>query len=89
MSRFMAHKSPFKPDNNHIHHLLMRCGLTARKSLALILSLDVLFIVLTAAMTRFLGLTWILFIDVAIYVLILLVIKRFVKTESVPKALYR
>lgn len=89
VSRLMAHKSPFKPDNNHIHHLLMRCGLTARKSLALILSLDALVIILTAAMTRILGLTWILFIDVAIYVLILFVITRFVKTDSVPKALYR
>ena len=87
--RLHKHKSPFKPDNNHIHHLLMRSGLTARKSLAVILVLDAFIILLTSAMTRLISLTWIFIIDVAVFALIMLVISRFVKTDSIPKALYR
>lgn len=87
VSRIMAHKNPFKPDTNHIHHRLMRCGLSARKSLFVILSLDVAIVLLTAAMTRIVSLTVIFIVDVALYVLIQLIISRFIKTESIPKTL--
>ncbi len=43
----LAHRtSPFKADNNHIHHKLMRLGLTQHQSLAALLSLAVAYLVL-------------------------------------------
>lgn len=86
--RLRLHRSPFMPDTNHIHHMLMRCGLTARRSLALLLSLDVVIVALTAIMTRFCGLTVIFIVDCALYALVVLIISRQMKTNYVPKELY-
>lgn len=84
-TRLLKHNNPFKADTNHIHHRLMRCGLTARQTLWIILSMDVAIVLLTAAMTRVLSLTWIFIVDVAIYVLIQLAIARKVKSDILSK----
>ena len=39
--RIRTGKSPFLPDKNHIHHKLMRCGLTPRLAMISIISLSV------------------------------------------------
>lgn len=88
VTRLISHKSPFQPDTNHIHHRLMRCGLTSRQSLAVILSMDVLIVVLTALMTRVFSLTLIFIIDVLLYTVAQLIIYRNIKTDTVPKELY-
>lgn len=76
----LAHRrSPFKPDNNHIHHLLMRCGLSQHRTLVLLLSLDVLFIVLTALMVRWLDITWVFLADVALWGVMMTVILLLLK----------
>lgn len=86
VTRTIKHKNPFVADENHIHHLLMRGGLSARTTLAIILALDVLITVLTAAMTRVFSLSLIFVIDIVIYALILTVISRRVRMEYVPKS---
>ena len=85
ITRLVKHQNPFMPDANHIHHRLMRCGLSARKALAVILSVDIIIVILTAAMTRVFSLTLIFFIDIVLYVLIQLVIARKVKLDTLPK----
>ena len=85
VTRILTHKNPFEADSNHIHHRLMRCGLSARQTLFLIIGLDVAVILLTAAMTRIFNINIIFIIDVAIYVLLQLIIARKVKMDSVPK----
>ncbi len=84
-TRIINGKSPFKADANHIHHLLMRCGLSSRKTLLILLSSDVLIVLLTAAMTRFLSLTWIFVIDIMVYAVMLFIISRNIKLETLPK----
>jgi UDP-GlcNAc:undecaprenyl-phosphate GlcNAc-1-phosphate transferase len=37
--RLKKGESPFKPDRNHLHHILMRAGFSAREALAIIISL--------------------------------------------------
>ena len=91
ITRIAHHKSPFMPDDNHIHHRLMRCGLSARKTLFVILAMDVAIIVLNVAMTRLfihnqiLCTNVIFAVDVIIYFIIQLVIARKVRMEHVPK----
>tara|TARA_B110000467_G_scaffold146788_1_gene151291 strand:+ start:835 stop:1863 length:1029 start_codon:yes stop_codon:yes gene_type:complete len=36
MRRYRKGKSPFKPDRDHLHHILQRAGLTSRQTLAVI-----------------------------------------------------
>ena len=42
--RLVKKKSPFEPDNNHTHHILMRLGLTHAQVALLLASFNVLFI---------------------------------------------
>lgn len=84
-TRIHKHKSPFEPDANHIHHRIMRCGLSDRQALWVILGADAAIVALTAAMTRFLNINAIFFIDIALYVVMQLIIARKVKTDATPK----
>ena len=87
ITRIKDHKSPFKADLNHIHHRLMRCGLTMRQTLWVILGADVLLILLNAGMSIFLNVNVILLIDVAIYTVAQIVIGRKMKAEADPESL--
>ena len=46
ITRIKKHKSPFEPDKNHIHHLLLRTGLNHIQTTCVLLSASVLFIAL-------------------------------------------
>ncbi len=92
ITRLAHHKSPFIADDNHIHHRLMRCGLTARQTLWTILTMDVAIIAVTVIMTRLFVANQVLCVnmifgfDILIYVLIQLVISRHMKLDYVPKS---
>ena len=44
LTRIKQHRSPFNPDKNHIHHLLLRTGLNHIQTTCVLLSVSVLFI---------------------------------------------
>jgi len=44
LTRIKQHRSPFQPDKNHIHHLLLRTGLNHIQTTCVLLSVSVLFI---------------------------------------------
>lgn len=44
LTRIKQHRSPFQPDKNHIHHLLLRTGLNHLQTTGVLLSVSVLFI---------------------------------------------
>ena len=44
LSRIRHHRSPFQADKNHIHHLLLRIGLTHLQTTAVLIALSVLLI---------------------------------------------
>ncbi len=46
LTRIKQHRSPFHPDKNHIHHLLLRTGLNHIQTTCVLLAVSVLFIVL-------------------------------------------
>lgn len=44
LTRIKKHKSPFQPDKNHIHHLLLRTGLNHIQTTCVLLSVSILFV---------------------------------------------
>jgi UDP-N-acetylmuramyl pentapeptide phosphotransferase/UDP-N-acetylglucosamine-1-phosphate transferase len=46
ITRIKKHKSPFAPDKNHIHHLLLRTGLNHIQTTCVLLSVSLIFIAL-------------------------------------------
>lgn len=65
--RLLHHKPIFKADKNHIHHKLMRAGLTQHQALMVIICLALLFTILNTALYDTLTATMIIIIDAAIY----------------------
>lgn len=67
--RLIHRRSPFMPDNNHIHHLLMRCGLSQHGTLAVLIGLDVVLIVLNVLLGGVMDITCLFFLDILLWVL--------------------
>ena len=65
--RLSQRRSPFQPDNNHIHHLLMRCGLSQHGALGVLLGVDVVLILLTLFLAQCVSVTWVFWIDVLLW----------------------
>ena len=78
--RLRHHKSPFLPDNNHIHHKLVRCGASYRNAMLIILGMDVALILVNLGMGL---LKWnvnvVLVIDILLFILIHWQINRHMK----------
>ena len=70
LSRLRDHRPPFMPDKNHIHHKLMRSGMTQYQALLAILGLAVGYAAINFGLYPLLNLTWIIVIDVLIYSLV-------------------
>ncbi len=92
ITRMANHKNPFVADENHIHHRLMRCGLSARQTLFVLLALDVVVIAINAALTRLfktdlaMCINVLFAVDIVIYLIVQLAIARKVKLDYVPKS---
>ena len=75
LTRIKQHRSPFEPDKNHIHHLLLRTGLNHIQTTCVLLSASALFIGLAI-----LGRNWnpwvLLFTDFAVATALTLVLWR-------------
>jgi UDP-GlcNAc:undecaprenyl-phosphate GlcNAc-1-phosphate transferase len=75
--RLRNHKSIFVADKNHIHHKLMRAGLTQHQALIVILLLAVFIIILNILIFKHVGITWLVLIDVFIYTLFHILLSRY------------
>ena len=61
-------KNPFLPDKSHIHHKLLRCGLRVRQVMVTICLLAMLFIIVNVLMIGHVNITFILGIDILVWV---------------------
>lgn len=78
----LSHRRPiFSADKNHIHHKLMACGLSQHATLAIILSLAVLFIATNTALLGYISATSIIITDVIMWILFHAVVNRFMKKK--------
>lgn len=67
LHRLRNHKQLFQADKNHIHHKLMRAGLTQHQTLAFILLLALSFMVLNSVLYLMIPQTLIVIIDIVLY----------------------
>lgn len=75
ITRIKQHRSPFQPDKNHIHHLLLRAGLNHIQTTCVLLSVSVLFIGL-AVLGRNWNIWLLLFADFALATVLTLILWR-------------
>lgn len=81
LTRIRHHKSPFLPDKNHIHHLLLRAGLNHVQTTCVLLAVSLLFIGL-ALLGRNWNM-WVLFgTDFAIATLLTVVLWRIIDHKT-------
>ena len=68
--RLRHHKPLFDADKNHIHHKLMRTGLSQHQTLAVILGIAICYTAMNSLLYSVLSLTVIIIIDIAFYCLV-------------------
>ena len=80
LTRIKQHRSPFQPDKNHIHHLLLRTGLNHIQTTCVLLSVSLIFIALAI-----LGRNWnswlLLFADFALATGLTLILWRIINKK--------
>jgi len=68
--RLRIHRNPFLPDKNHIHHKLLRTGLSTRWAMGVLVALSALIVVVTVVGVRLhVGTTWLFLIDLAVWLI--------------------
>lgn len=72
--RLRIRQNPFLPDKSHIHHKLLRCGLRVRQVMVAICLLSLMFILLNFLMIGRLNITYILGIDIAVWIVFHLIL---------------
>lgn len=70
LHRMYHHKPLFDADKNHIHHKLMRSGLSQHQALAFILILAVVYGAVNYTLYPLINPTWLLAIDIVLYCLV-------------------
>jgi len=80
LTRIKKHQSPFQPDKNHIHHLLLRTGLNHIQTTCVLLSVSVLFIGL-AILGRNWNMWLLLFLDFALATCLTLILWRILNIQ--------
>lgn len=65
--RLLHHRPVFGADKNHIHHKLMRAGLTQHQALLCIILLSFCFILINVSLFNHLSVTWIISTDILLY----------------------
>lgn len=82
-SRIRDGRNPFLPDKNHIHHKLLRAGLTGHQTMITILLLSFVFILSNYFVAAYMSQTLIVVLDVVLYVLMHMVINGFIVRKEI------
>ena len=81
-ARIRAHKNPFLPDKNHIHHKLMRTGMRVRWVLVTLLLLSGLVVVTNYWLAFYLNSLLILLVDLLIWYLFHKILNYFIRRRA-------
>ena len=82
MHRLREKKNPFLPDKNHFHHKLLRTGMRPRQVMVSILFIALFFILLNWQLEKVLGMTWLLVVDIVLWILLQLGINEGIKRHE-------
>lgn len=77
-SRIRDGRNPFLPDKNHIHHKLLRAGLSGHMTMMVILLMSIGFILSNYFIASYLSQTLIIVADVVLFVIIHIVINKII-----------
>jgi polysaccharide export outer membrane protein len=75
-SRIKEHRAPFLPDNNHIHHRLMRRGLSQHQVLLTIVLAQIFFLILNIFLVGISNIHIIIIADFIYMIMFMMVIKK-------------
>ena len=79
--RLRNRQNPFLPDKSHIHHKLLRCGLRVRQVMVAICVLSLMFILLNFLMIGHVNITYILGIDIVVWIVFHLILDVILHTR--------
>lgn len=82
LSRIRDGRSPFLPDKNHIHHKLLRTGLSKRTTLLLLCAMSGVFICVNYFMALHISETLMLAADIVLYVVMQYIINFFINRKE-------
>lgn len=85
--RFFHHKPIFGADKNHLHHKLMRAGLTQHQALGAILGMALLFIAVNVPLAGTLGINGIVALDIALWLGMQQIVNRRIRKSG--KSVYQ
>ncbi len=80
--RIMHHRPIFDADKNHIHHKLLRSGMSQRQVLATIFLLALFYIVMNLLLSTVLQTTWIVAIDIVVWCLFHLILNAAIRKNG-------
>ncbi|MCH4155057.1 MAG: undecaprenyl/decaprenyl-phosphate alpha-N-acetylglucosaminyl 1-phosphate transferase [Muribaculaceae bacterium] len=82
LTRIRCHQNPFLPDRNHIHHKLIRTGMSLPWVMINILIMSVSFFLLNYLLLLFINTTLIIFLDIILWTLMHKIINYFIIRHS-------
>ena len=80
--RIINGKNPFKPDDNHFHHRLLRLGLSQHKALIVELILFVFMTLMSIVLSNYIGINIMLAIMLIVWIILNIVIVRYINLKS-------
>ena len=84
LARISHHRHIFKADKNHIHHKLMRAGLTQHQALCAILALALFFIAFNLLLIQYVGVTWIVLADILLWIILNYLLNKALSSKGQP-----
>ena len=82
--RLRIHQPLFQADKRHFHHKLLRIGMSQHRALVAILILQLLYVLLNSMLNGVIGITYIVGIDIVIYMTVHLILDyKLKKIESI------
>lgn len=85
--RMLRKHNPFLPDKNHIHHKLIRTGMRIRFVMLTIILIDISFIIINYLLAGLLNVTFVICIDILIWIALQLIIDQCAKTHEIHAGL--
>ena len=80
-------KNPFLPDKNHIHHRLLAMGLSQRQAMAILVLAALVLTVLNVSVSRSVGATYLLLLDIILWMLANFLINVRIKRHNLRTAI--
>ena len=84
LARLKHRRHIFRADKNHIHHKLMRAGLSQHQALCAILSLALFFIAVNFMLIHHVGITWIVAVDIVLWIVFNSSLNKVLLTKGQP-----